>query len=195
MNRKLILASASKSRTDLLRGAGLDIQTCPADLDESEIKAQGLDVVETALKLAWAKAGVVSQQYPDSFVIGADQMMECEGRCYDKPVSLMQAKEQLQALRGRIHHLHSAVSVVKDGKIIWSHCQSAELEMRLFSDAFIDDYLEKIGDDVLTTVGGYRLESLGVQLFSRIEGDYFTILGLPLLSLLAFLRDQGIVQR
>jgi len=193
MVNKIILASASKSRADLLRGAGLDIECCPAGLDESLIKGEGLSVRETALKLSFAKALAVSEKYPGSYIIGADQMMACEGQRYDKPVDQEEAKKQLMDLRGKIHHLISAVSIVKNKKLIWSYAQSAELEMRDFSDMFLDCYLNDIGKDVLTTVGGYRLESLGVQLFSRIEGDYFTILGLPLLAVLEFLRSRDIL--
>ncbi|GGF59161.1 Maf-like protein [Terasakiella brassicae] len=195
MVNKIILASASKSRADLLQGAGLDIECCPADLDENLIKSEGLSVRQTALKLSFAKAMAVSEKYPGSYIIGADQMMECEGQRYDKPVDQKEAKKQLMDLRGKIHHLISAVSIVKNGELIWSYAQDAELEMRDFSDMFLDCYLEDIGDDVLTTVGGYRLESKGVQLFSRIEGDYFTILGLPLLALLEFLRSRDILTR
>ena len=126
-------------------------------------------------------------------MIGADQMMECDGQRFDKPVSLDQAKDQLQTLRSKTHRLLSAVSIVKNGDCLWSHCQAAELEMRSFTDEFLDNYLKEVGDDVLTTVGGYRLESIGVQLFNRIEGDYFTILGLPLLAVLDFLRSQDMI--
>jgi len=190
----IILASASKSRGDLLRGAGLEIETIPADLDEEIIKAKGLDVTTTALELSKAKAHFISQQYPHRLVIGADQMMECENQRFDKPVSVDQARDQLKILRGKTHHLISAVSIYKDATCLWSHHQRAELEMRLFSDEFLEKYLGQVGTDVCTTVGGYRLESMGVQLFSRIEGDYFTILGLPLLAVLDFLRLQDMIE-
>ncbi|WP_069188610.1 Maf family protein [Candidatus Terasakiella magnetica] len=191
---RLILASASKSRADLLRGSGLEIEVIPAHLDEEIIKAEKLSVVETALKLSKAKAAFISKQYPDGLVIGADQMMECEGVRFDKPDSLEKAKEQLQFLRGKTHRLISAVGLVKNGETLWSHHQMAELEMRNFSDGFLEDYLKQVGDDVTTTVGGYRLEEIGVQLFDRIEGDYFTILGLPLLAVLDFLRKQDMIE-
>lgn len=190
MGNKLILASASKARAELLQGAGLDVTCLPAHLDEEIIKAEDLPVVETAVKLAEAKATAVAQENPGRYVIGADQMMECEGQRFDKPISRTQARDHLQTLRGKTHHLISAVAIVKDDQTLWAHHQSATLEMRSFSDDFLDAYLDKIGDDVLTTVGGYRLESLGVQLFQRIEGDYFTILGLPLLAVLEFLRRE-----
>ncbi|NVK18704.1 MAG: Maf family protein [Methylocystaceae bacterium] len=190
----IILASASKSRGDLLRGCGLDIKTIPADLDEDIIKEKGLDVTTTAVELSKAKAHFISQKYPQSLVIGADQMMKCEGQRFDKPHSVDQAREQLKFLRGKIHHLISAVSIYKNETCLWSHHQRAELEMRPFSDKFLESYLDQVGSDVCTTVGGYRLESIGVQLFNRIEGDYFTILGLPLLAVLDFLRSQDIIE-
>ena len=192
---RLILASASKSRGDLLRGATLSIETIPADLDENVIKAQGLSVKETALELAKAKALHVSKSHPDAYVIGADQMMASQGVRYDKPTSRKNAHEQLSALKGQTHSLYSAVAVVQNGTCLWSHLEQADLTMRDFSEDFLNTYLDQVGDDVLTTVGGYRLESLGVQLFEKIDGDYFTILGLPLLALLGFLRTQGLIER
>lgn len=192
---QIILASASKSRRDLLTGAGLEIDVIVSHVDEEILKARGFSVVDTALELAKEKASVVSRDHPDAFVIGADQMMECEGHRFDKPTSLENATEQLRTLRGKTHHLISAVSIVKNGECLWSHSETASLEMRSFSDEFLTDYLEKIGNDVFSTVGGYRLESIGVQLFNRIEGDYFTILGLPLLAVLDFLRMQDIIDK
>ncbi len=189
----LILASASKSRAELLRGAGLSIEAIATDLDEEIIKAQGYSVIETALRLSKAKARVISENRPDDLVIGADQMMECDGVRFDKPTSIDQAKEQLLSLRGKTHRLISAVSILKGDNCLWSHHQIAELDMRSFSETFLDQYLVDIGEDVMTTVGGYRLESKGVQLFDRIEGDYFTILGLPLLAVLDFLRKQDMI--
>lgn len=195
MGNKLILASASQSRADLLRGAGLDILCDPANLDENLIKEERLNVQDTALKLAGAKAAFISKKYPGYLVIGADQMMECDGYRFDKPASLTDAQQQLFSLRGKTHQLISAVAIYKDQQCLWSHIENATLEMRHFSDAFLYDYLDQVGDDVLTTVGGYRLESLGVQLFNRIEGDYFTILGLPLLAVLDFLRSHDVMAR
>lgn len=191
---RLILASASKSRSDLLRDASLRFETIPADLDENIIKAKGLSVIDTALELSIAKAQRVSQDHPGTYVIGADQMMACLGVRYDKPTSQHQAREHLTILKGQTHSLYSAVAVVKDGECLWSHMEQADLTMRNFSEAFLDHYLDQVGDDVLTTVGGYRLESLGVQLFEKIKGDYFTILGLPLLALLGYLRTQGLIE-
>jgi len=192
---QIILASASKSRGDLLRGAGLTIKCLPAHLNEDIIKAEGLRVTDTALKLSTAKAEVISKEYPEAYVIGADQMMDCEDQRFDKPKDLDHAKEQLKILRGKTHRLISAVSIVKSGTCLWSHHQSADLEMRNFSDEFLDSYIEIVKDDGLSTVGAYRLESIGVQLFSRIEGDYFTILGLPLLAVLDFLRSRDMISK
>lgn len=191
---KLILASASKSRAELLQNAGLDVTCMATHLDENLIKAEGLSVEETAIKLSKAKAAFVSQNQKDAYVIGADQMMACEGQRFDKPISLVQAKEQLQFLSDKTHHLISAVSIMRNNDCLWSYVDVASLQMRALSDDFIEDYLAKIGDDVLTTVGGYRLESLGVQLFHKIEGDYFTILGLPLLPVLDFLRHENVIE-
>lgn len=195
----LILASASKSRSDLFKGAGLDIESIPADLDENILKEQGLaegwSVEATALSLAKAKADFVSQKFPQSLVIGCDQMMECEGARFDKPTSLMAAAEQLRRLRGKTHRLISTVCVMKNQECLWSHAQYADLEMRNFSDDFLDKYIIDVGEDGLSTVGAYRLESSGVQLFSRIEGDYFTILGLPLLACLSYFRSMGIIDK
>jgi septum formation protein len=195
----LILASASKSRSDLLKGAGLDIKAIPSHVDEDILKQHALSqdwsVEKTALYLAKAKAESISQQFPDALVLGCDQMMDCEGVWFDKPTSLDGAKAQLKALRGKTHRLISSVCVIKDKECQWTHSQFAELEMRDFSDEFLEDYINQVGEDALTTVGAYRLESQGVQLFSRIEGDYFTILGLPLLACLSYFRSMGIIEK
>jgi len=195
----LILASASKSRSDLFKGAGLSIDCIPADLDENILKNKGLSegwsVEETALSLAKAKADFVSQKFTQSLVIGCDQMMDCEGTWFDKPTSLLAAAEQLKFLRGKTHRLISAVCVTKNQECLWSHTQYADLEMRNFSDDFLDKYIKNVGEAALNTVGTYRLESIGVQLFSRIEGDYFTILGLPLLACLSYFRSKGIIDK
>ena len=190
---KLILASASKSRRDLLINAGLDVDIIPSHVDENILKAENLNVEKTALLLAEEKAKAVSKDYPDQFVIGADQMMQCQGMRFDKPVSMAQAYEHLSFLKGKTHHLISAVCVVKAGQTVWSYLDQADLEMRDFSPDFLENYLKIIGDDVKTTVGGYRLEETGIQLFKSIKGDYFTILGLPLVPLLDFLRSQDVI--
>lgn len=168
-------------------------------MDETAFKNlnESLSISELASGLAEEKALAVSERHAGSWVIGADQTMECPGECggisYDKPVDLEQARRHLQQLRGKRHTLHSALCVVRDGDVKWSTVDSAHLTMRDFDDLFLDDYLSQSGDAVLTSVGCYRLEGLGSHLFSHIDGDFFTILGLPLLALLEFLREAEIL--
>ena len=193
----LVLASASASRSAMLRQAGLVITQDEAGVDEDLVKhslrAEGADAAHVALTLADLKAQQVSRRHPDAFVVGADQMLECNGVWFDKPPDLDHARGHLQALRGKTHTLITAAVVVRAGARIWQHVDRAALTMRPFSDRFIDNYLDAAGGDMCSTVGAYRLEGLGAQLFSRVEGDFFTILGLPLLPLLDFLRGHGIV--
>lgn len=193
----LVLASASASRSAMLRQAGLVITQDEAGVDEDLVKrslqAEGADAAHVALTLADLKAQQVSRRHPDAFVVGADQMLECNGVWFDKPPDLDHARGHLQALRGKTHTLITAAVVVRAGARIWQHVDRAALTMRPFSDRFIDSYLDAAGGDMCSTVGAYRLEGLGAQLFSRVEGDFFTILGLPLLPLLDFLRGHGIV--
>lgn len=193
----VILASASQARRLLLENAGVSIQVIPASIDEEEIKlalrAEGATAAQAAETLAELKAQRVSRQHANALVIGADQMLTCDGAWFDKPKSIAEAKESLRALGGRQHELISAVSVVQGGRYLWHHVDSARLTLRPLSDAFIDDYLAAAGDDALSSVGAYRIEGLGAQLFSAIEGDYFTILGLPLLPVLDFLRNHKVV--
>lgn len=195
----LILASASASRAALLTGAGVSFTIEPAYIDEAAIKAdfsansaRNDDDKGDALAdhLSQEKARTVSARHKDAFVIGADQILSCAGRLFDKPANLTEAHANLIFLRGRDHTLHSSVSVARQGDIIWRHTAHATLTMRAFSDRFLDQYLTQIGDRVLSSVGCYQLEGPGVQLFKKIDGDYFTILGLPLLPLLAFLRAE-----
>lgn len=194
----LILASASAARAAMLRQAGLDFTIVPARVDEAEIKrglqAEGASVREAAEALAELKALRGTPAGDDSFVIGADQMLACDGRWYDKPADLAEARAQLLALRGKTHELVSAVVLMRNGSAIWRHAETARLTMRDFSDGFLDAYLAQAGDAVLQSVGCYQLEGLGVQLFSRIQGDFFTILGLPLLPLLDMLRNHQLVR-
>lgn len=193
----LILASASRSRADLLRAAGLDFLVEPAAVDEAELKAsmsaEQAPASAVAEALAELKARRVSRRHPGALVIGADQMLDCDGRWYDKPTDREQAMAHLRALRDRTHELVTSVCVVRDQTPLWHHTDRARLTMRPFSDTFVTDYLDKIGDRACDSVGAYQLEGLGAQLFGRIEGDYFTILGLPLLPLLVFLREHGVV--
>jgi septum formation protein len=191
------LASASASRGNLLRGAGIAFDAIPSGIDEGEIKAAMLnapgDGRETAERLAEAKAQAVSKREPSRIVIGADQLLQCDGEWFDRPPDRAAAAESLRALRGRTHELLTAVTAVRDGGVLWRHFDTARLTMRDFDDAFLETYLDRIGDEVTEVVGAYRLEGLGAQLFAKVEGDFFTILGLPLIPLLDFLRGEGII--
>jgi septum formation protein len=196
MNRPLILASASTGRAALLRGARVDFEVVPAAVDEAAVKAgmlaEGAAPRDVADALAELKARRVAGRMPDRLVLGADQVLVCEGRLHDKPGDRAAAREQLMALRGRRHELLSAAVVFENARPVWRHIGRAALAMRPFSEAFLDDYLEREGEAVLGTVGSYRLEDGGAGLFSRVDGDVFTVMGLPLLELLAFLRTRGI---
>ena len=191
----LILASASAGRAALLTGAGISFSIEPAHIDEAAIKAKfsskgKSDAQALAGYLSEEKARAVSARHKDAFVIGADQILSCAGRLFDKPANLAEARANLAFLRGRKHTLHSSVSVARAGEIVWRHTAHATLVMRAVTDRFLDEYLTQAGDKVLSSVGCYQLEGPGVQLFEEIDGDYFTILGLPLLPLLAFLRAE-----
>lgn len=194
----LILASASASRAAMLRSAGLDFDVKPARIDEEEIKlslrADGASLRDAATALAELKAHRITSAEPADFVIAADSMVACDGRWYDKPADMKDAREHLQSLCGKTHELVSAVVLARGGSVIWRHAESAKLTMRNFSDAFLDAYLAQAGDAVLSCVGCYQLEGLGAQLFSRIQGDHFTILGLPLLPLLDILRENKVLR-
>lgn len=195
MTETVILASGSQTRLTLLRHAGLSVEALAPSVDEQEMKAAFLaeraPAEACAEALAELKAGRISQRHPGALVIGADQMLDCNGVWFDKPADEAHARAHLQALRGKTHRLVTATVVARNGQRIWHTIDTARLTMRPFGDAFLDDYLRRVGPAVLSSVGAYHLEGLGAQLFSRIEGDFFTILGLPLLPLLGFLRDQG----
>lgn len=193
--KPLILASQSRVRQTLLSNAGLSFEAKPATIDERVIqKNSGLIAAgEIAAHLAREKARFVSLQSPSRYVIGADQTLECEGRLFNKPAGRAGAAEHLRALSGRTHALHAAIAVGRDGDTLFEDVSVARLTMRELSEDTIQVYLDVAGDAVTTSVGAYQLEGLGVHLFSRIEGDHFTILGLPLLPLLAFLRGQGLL--
>ena len=191
----IILASGSKARASVLASAGVTFEVSIAGVDEAAMKAgllaQGNGPREVAEALAELKAVRVSRKHPGALVIGADQTLDLDGALFDKAESMAEARERLQMLRGKTHKLHSAVVVALDGQAIWREVPAAKLTMRPFTDAFLDDFLARGGEDLLGSVGCYRLEDDGVQLFSRIDGDYFTILGLPLMGLLDLLRRHG----
>jgi nucleoside triphosphate pyrophosphatase len=191
----LVLASGSRIRAELLKNAGLSIDVDPADVDERAVEAPLLKAEfppeDIASVLAEAKANDVSKRRPGDLVIGADQILAFEGERRTKPGDMEAARRQLLAFSGKTHELLSAVVISRDGEAIWRHVSTARLTMRDLSPAFIGHYLADAGDVVLSSVGAYQLESIGVQLFEKIEGDYFTVLGLPLLPLLAQLRSLG----
>jgi septum formation protein len=196
---EIVLASGSRARREMLAAAGVHFTVQAADVDEPAIRARmrGMDAnVEPqriAAVLAAAKAEDVSGKKSGALIIGADQVLALDRELLSKAPSLEAARETLRKLRGRTHELHSAVAFAENGKITWAHVGTARLTMRDFSDAFLDDYLLRAGDRVGHSVGAYELEGLGVQLFDKIEGDFFTVLGLPLLPVLAELRQRGII--
>jgi septum formation protein len=197
--RKLVLASGSRSRRQMLEAAGLTFTVAPADLDERAVRETlsandtTVEPADVAEVLARAKAETVSRAHPGAIVIGADQILALGDEIFEKPAGLDGARSHLAKLRGRTHQLHSAVVLAEAGEVVWAHIDTASLTMRAFSPAFLDDYLVRAGLAVCESVGAYQLEGLGVQLFERIEGDYFTILGLPLVPLLGELRLRKVV--
>ena len=193
---QVILASGSASRRALLAGAGVEARAIKPNVDEDAAKAamraEGLPVRDQAMALAELKAMRVSAQSP-GLVIGGDQMLALGGAAFDKPKDMDEARSHLTALSGKSHILETALVVCEDGKPVWRHLSRPTLTVRPLSPGFVDNYLERCGDALLSTVGAYQLESLGAQLFSRIEGDYFSILGLPLFPLLDYLRVRGVL--
>ena len=192
----LILASKSPARAAVLKGAGLNFTQITAGVDEEAIKAslraEGAAPSRQADLLAETKAMKVSISNP-GVVLGADQMLDLDGEGFDKPVTREDAREQLKRLRGKTHILQTALVACVEGSPVWRHLSQPRLRMRNFSDRFLDEYLDAIGEHALTSVGAYQIEGRGAQLFDRIDGDYFSILGLPLLPLLQWLRDRGTV--
>jgi septum formation protein len=191
----LVLASGSAARSALLAAAGVSFTIRPAAIDERAVEipltAGGASPADVAAALAEAKAVAVSRDAPDALVIGADQTLDFDGRRWTKPATLAEAREQLARLSGREHRLHSAVAVARDGRVTWHHAASAGLTMRPLTASAIDAYLAVAGEAVLSSVGASQIEGPGIRLFDRIDGDYFAILGLPLLPLLAYLRAEG----
>ena len=194
---RLILASASAARRAVLAGAGLRFAVRPAAIDETAVKhaarAEGLDATAAALRLADAKADWIALHEQEAVVIGADQILVCDGAWHDKPHGLAAARQQLLALRNRTHALATAVVCRTGEHLLWQHTALPRLTMRAFSESFLDAYLAAEGERVLGSVGAYRLEGPGAQLFAHVEGDHTAILGLPLLPFLAFLRGAGVV--
>jgi septum formation protein len=189
----LVLASKSAVRHTLLREAGIPVEVEPADLDERVVEAANAPrpAAEVAALLAREKARAVAARLRGRLVLGADQTLALGERRFSKPADRAAARAQLAALRGRSHELHTAIALVRDGRVLFEYRESARLTMRAFSDRFLDDYLEATGGAVTASVGGYQLERLGIQLFERIEGDHFVILGLPLIPLLRHARGAG----
>lgn len=189
----LILASKSAARQTMLREAGVPFSVQVADIDEDALKTPGVDAGHLALDLARMKALAVSRHHDEAWVLGADQTLAFDGDLVSKARSLDEARTRLQRMRGRSHTLHSGAALARGGQIVWSGVDTATLRMRKFSDGFLEAYLACEGTSLLACVGSYRLEGMGSQLFEAVEGDHFTVLGLPLWSVLAELRRAGII--
>jgi len=191
----IVLASQSAARRKMFEDAGVTVETFPARVDEDEIKlamrAEGAKVEDAAVKLAEAKARRIAEKFLGAIVIGCDQMLDCNGVWFDKPADRAHAAAHLRAFSGKTHRLVSAAVAYRNMVRVWHHVDSAKLSMRILSDEFIETYLDAAGDAALGSVGAYQLEGLGAQLFTRVDGDYFTVLGMPLLPLLGFLRANG----
>jgi septum formation protein len=191
----IVLSSGSATRRKLLSQTGLYFKTAKPPVDESVIKETlkkaGASAAQVADNLAESKANSVATILPGAFVIGADQMLDCEGRWFDKPVDLAGARNHLESLRGKTHALITAAVIAHEGRIVWRHLEIAKMTMRDFSDAFLDNYMAKAGDGILQSVGAYEMEGMGSQLFEKVEGDFYSILGLPLIPLLGALRETG----
>lgn len=197
MKQELILASSSASRQMLMRNAGLTFSAIPADINEraldEELERNGARPEEVALELARAKALAVSELHPEALVLGCDQTMALGTRVYHKPKTMAEAEAHLLSLSGNVHRLNSAAVLVRGEEVIWQTVSSAELSVRKLSVEFISRHLQRVGEKALSSVGAYQLEGEGIQLFTSIKGDYFTILGLPLLPLLSKLRDMDVI--
>lgn len=200
-DQTLILASGSRARREMLKSSGVSFTVEAANVDEDAVRAalagadrsNELDPADVAEVLARSKAEAVSQSRPNACVIGGDQVLALDDEILTKPADETAARRQLQKLKGRVHALHSAVALAIDGEVVWSHVETAQMHVRDFSDAFLDDYMRRAGRLVLGSVGAYHMEGLGIQLFDRIDGDYFTVLGMPLMPLLAELRARHVI--
>jgi len=197
MQKPLILASSSATRAQILRAAGLTLSTQSPRIDEETMRraleSEGAHPRDIADALAEMKARKIADRNPDALVLGCDQVLEFDRRAWGKAETMAVARGQLLSLRGQPHHLLSALVLYDDGKPVWRHIGKATLTMREFSDAWLDDYLVRNWESIRHSVGGYKLEEEGIRLFTAIEGDYFTILGLPLLPLLAYLGTRGFI--
>jgi len=195
----LVLASGSETRAKMLRDAGVPIEVIPSSVDEDVLKAafrtDGGSPSSLADALAEAKAREVADKKPNHLVLGSDQILVFESQVFDKPRDVAEARTQIQNLRGKTHELLSAAVLIRDGHVCWRGEGSAKLTMRNFSDEFLETYLNEEGDGVLWTVGGYQIEGRGAQFFEHIEDDYFSILGLPLMRVLAALRQEGVIMK
>jgi len=192
----IILASGSASRRALLAGAGVEARLIKPNVDETAAKnamrAEQLSVRDQAMRLAEMKAMKISAREP-GLVIGGDQMLNLDGEAFDKPIDLQGAAAHLRKLSGKSHRLETAIVIAENGELIWRHLARPKLSVRMLTDRFIEAYVNRCGDALLSTVGAYQLEGMGAQIFSKIEGDYFSILGLPLLPLLDYLRVRGVL--
>ena len=189
----LVLASKSAIRAKVLQDAGLHVEIVPSHIDEDILKAEIADPERLAEALAVEKAKTVSAQHPSSLIIGADQIMVCDGRQFDKPANMREARNNLKFLAGKQHVLLSGIALIQNNVCLWSQTVTAKLRVKQMTDAYLDAYLAAAGETILSSVGCYRLEDVGIQLFEEIEGDHLTIYGLPLLQLLPQLRNYGAV--
>lgn len=194
---EIILASGSASRRALLAGAGVTAKSIKPNVDEDSAKAamraENISVRDQAMRLAEMKALKISSREP-GLVIGGDQMLNLDGQAFDKPVDVLHAAEHLRKLSGKSHTLETAIVIAENGEFVWRHLARPKLTVRILTEGFITTYIEECGEALLSTVGAYQLEGMGAQIFSKIEGDYFSILGLPLLPLLDYLRVRGVLQ-
>ncbi|MGB8814850.1 MAG: Maf family protein [Paracoccaceae bacterium] len=197
MSKALILASSSTTRLHLLRAAGLDVMSHSPRIDEESIRrsleSEGSKPRDVADALAEMKARKIAERHPGALVMGCDQVLDFNSTSWGKPESLADARQQLLAMRGQIHHLYSAIVVYEDGKPVWRHIGKVTLTMRDFTEVWLEGYLARNWDSIRHSVGGYKLEEEGIRLFTSVEGDYFTVLGLPLLPLLAYLGTRGFI--